>query len=68
VTNEEIMDTTRFRSGGYILAVTVGFLAGATLALVATRAIPKMMSQMMAEMMANMQGQMGDQPCDPADI
>jgi hypothetical protein len=65
---EEEMDTARSRSGGYILAVVIGASAGASLALVATRAIPSMMSRMMADMMANMQKQMGDEGNHPAGI
>jgi hypothetical protein len=34
----------------------------------ATRAIPKMMSQMMAGMMQNMMGRMAEQGCNPAEM
>ena len=54
---------------GYLLAVILGAFGGGVLALVVTRAIPKMMSRIMAHMMPrmmqNMREQMKDSGCSP---
>ena len=52
---------------GQLLAATIGAVGGALLAIIATKAIPKMMSQMMPRMMQNMMAQMGNGDCSPAE-
>ena len=48
------MNNTYAPTRGYALAVVVGALAGGLLVVVATKAIPKMMSGMMQNMMLEM--------------
>jgi len=52
----------------YVLATFLGILLGGTFVALATKAIPKMMSQMMAGMMKNMMSQMGEAGCSPSEI
>ena len=49
---------------GYVLAILLGAIGGGLVVAVATKAIPKMMSEMMRNMMA----QMGEGGCDPAEM
>ena len=51
-------------AGGYLLAAAFGALAGGATVLIATRAIPKIMSEMMGNMVASMEAR----GCSPADI
>jgi CheY-specific phosphatase CheX len=46
----------------------LGAIGGGLVVAVATKAIPKMMSQMMAGMMQNMMAQMGEAGCDPGEM
>lgn len=55
-------------AGGYLLVAALGAFVGGAVVLVASRALPKMMSQMMSSMMSNMMEQMGGEGCNPADI
>ncbi len=51
-----------------VIAFLLGAAGGGLLVTLATRAIPKMMSQMMAGMMQNMMAHMGEEGCNPAEI
>ena len=62
------MDKKNFHSTGYILAAALGALGGGLIVMVATQAIPKMMSRMMAGMMQNMLAHMQEKGCAPAEI
>jgi hypothetical protein len=53
---------------GYVIAALLGALGGGLLVLVATKAIPKLMSQMMDNMMDNMRAQMSQCGCNPAEM
>jgi hypothetical protein len=50
--------------GGYLFAGAIGAIAGALTMVLASRAIPSMMSRMMSNMMA----QMGGEGCDPEEM
>ena len=52
----------------YILATFLGVVFGGLVVAIATKAIPKMMSQMMFGMMKNMMSQMGEAGCSPSEI
>ena len=52
----------------YVLAVILGALGGGLLVALATRAIPKMMSQMMSGQMRKMMAQMKEGGCAPGEI
>lgn len=52
----------------YILASSLGAVGGGLFVALATRAIPRMMSQMMSAMMRNMLAQMGEAGCDPVEM
>ena len=56
------------RKAGYVLAALLGAVAGGLVAIVGTRALPKMMSQIMSGMMQNMMTAMGEKGCDPSEI
>ena len=51
-----------------ILAAVLGALGGGLVVVIATRAIPKIMSQMMPGMMRNMMAHMGEGGCSPAEM
>lgn len=53
---------------GYMTAAFFGAVASALIVALATRAIPRIMSQTMAGMMQNMMTQMGGDACDPAEM
>ena len=53
---------------GYILAGILGAVGGGLIVAVATKAIPKMMSQMFSGMMGNMMSTMREQGCDPVEM
>ena len=53
---------------GYIIATVLGAVGGGLIVLLATRAIPKIMSQMMAGMMQNMMARMKEEGCNPAEM
>lgn len=61
----ENFDTDRKK---YLLAASLGALGGGIFVALATRAIPRMMSQIMSGMMRNMMSQMGEAGCDPAEM
>ena len=52
----------------YVIVALLGVLAGGFLVAIATRAVPRMMSEMMAGMMQNMMASAGEGGCEPADI
>jgi len=56
------------RKAGYVLAALLGAVAGGLVAILGTRALPKMMSQIMSGMMQNMMTAMGEEGCDPSEI
>ena len=56
------------RNRGYVIAALLGAIGGGIIVALATRAIPKMMSQMMSGRMQNMMAQMEEGDCDPAEI
>jgi hypothetical protein len=61
------MDHATKPSGArYLLAGSVGALVGGILVLIASDAIPKMLSGMMAGMMSNMMSAMGQEGCSPS--
>ncbi len=52
----------------HLASTFFGAIAGALIVAIATRAIPKIMSQTMGGMMRNMMAQMGEAGCEPADM
>jgi hypothetical protein len=53
---------------GYVLAALAGAIGGGLLVTIATRAIPRMMSQIMSEGMGKMMAQMNEGGCSPAEM
>lgn len=63
------MDNTYPHNRGYLLAAVLSAIGGGLIVAVATRAIPKMMSQMMPRMMQNMVARMeGEDGYSPAEM
>lgn len=62
------MENTGSDRKKYLLAASLGALGGGVFVALATKAIPRMMSQMMSGMMRNMMSQMGEAGCDPAEM
>ena len=62
------MNVISSSSKGYILAAGLGALGGGVVAILVTRAIPRMMSRLMAGMMQNMMAQMKESGCSPSEI
>jgi hypothetical protein len=58
------MDSADSRTKGYVLAALLGAIGGGLVVLLATRAIPKMMSGQMSKMMA----QMKESGCEPSEM
>jgi hypothetical protein len=58
------MDKPKYTTGGYILAVALGAIAGGVAVAIITRAIPVMMSKMMGNMMTRMNAE----GCDPEEM
>jgi hypothetical protein len=56
------------RGAGYLLAGLLGAVAGGAVVIIATRAIPRMMSQMMRAMMQDRMAQMEEMGCEPSEI
>jgi CheY-specific phosphatase CheX len=53
---------------GFTVVFLLGAVGGGLLVALATRAIPKMMSQIMSGMMQNMISQMSESGCDPSEM
>ena len=51
-----------------LLAAAIGAIGGGLVVALATRAIPRIMSQAMSGMMQHMMGQTGEGGCDPAEM
>jgi len=62
------MDSADSRTQGYVLAALLGAIGGGLVVLLATRAIPKMMSQMMSGQMRKMMAQMKEGGCEPSEM
>lgn len=62
------MSTVNARSGGYWLAAFLGAAVGGGIVLLATKAIPRIVTQIMAGMMQNMMAQMRANGCNPSEI
>ncbi len=62
------MDEDLSQNQRLILAGALGALGGAILALLATRAIPKMMTEMRQGMMQNMMEKMKERGCTPSEM
>lgn len=62
------MNNTNSCARGYLLAAALGAAAGGLITILATRAIPKILSQAMAGMMQNMAACMGEGECSPAEM
>jgi hypothetical protein len=58
------MDKPRSNGWGYLLAALLGAIGGGILIVVATRAIPKMMTQIMSQMMPKMMPEMMQKMCE----
>ena len=52
----------------YAIAVLLGAKGGGLFITLATKAIPKIMTQMMSGMMQNMMSQMSEGGCDPSEM
>jgi hypothetical protein len=53
---------------GYLLAAMVGAIGGGLIVTIATKAIPKMMSELMAKMMQSMMLNMRESGCTPGEM
>jgi len=62
------MDSADSRTRGYVLAALLGAIGGGLVVLLATRAIPKMMSQMMSGQMSKMMARMKEGGCEPSEM
>ncbi len=62
------MNHTDSHIKGYALAALAGAIGGGLLVAIATRAIPKMMSEMMSKRMETMMAQMKEGGCSPAEM
>ena len=62
------MDSTGSHYQGYALAAALGAIGGGLAVVLATEAIPRMMSQIMPLMMQRMMAQMGEDGYDPAEM
>jgi hypothetical protein len=65
---EQKMNTMSDPRKGYAVAFLLGAIGGGLFVTLATKAIPRMMSQMMSGMMRNMMSGMRESGCDPSEI
>ncbi len=59
------MKQTISQRGPYLISALLGAIGGGILVIVATRAIPTMMTNMMSGMMRKMMSNMGECGCNP---
>jgi hypothetical protein len=62
------MKKTISKSSPYLLSALLGAIGGGILVIVATKAIPTLMTRMMTGMMQNMMAQMGACDCNPKEM
>jgi hypothetical protein len=62
------LNTMRDPMKNYAVAILLGAIGGGLFVTLATRAIPKMMTQMMSGMMKNMMSQMSESDCGPSEM
>ncbi len=62
------MDKFAYQRKGYLISALLGAVGGGIVVMVASRAIPIMMSRMMAGMMQNMMSQMKASGHNPQDM
>jgi hypothetical protein len=62
------MHDTGSHKGGFVLVAALGAIGGGLVVALATKAIPRMMSEMMPRMMQNMMAHMGEDGFNPAEM
>jgi hypothetical protein len=62
------MNDSTYPTRGYMLAAALGAIGGGLFVALATKAVPKIISQMMSVMMQNMMGQMSQCGLNPAEM
>jgi hypothetical protein len=62
------MNTMSDQGKDYAVATLLGAIGGGLFVILATKAIPKMMTQMMSGVMQNMMSQMRESGCDPSEM
>ena len=62
------MNTQNDLRKNYAAAILLGAVGGGLFVTLATKAIPKMMTQMMSGIMPNMMSHMSESGCDPSEM
>jgi CheY-specific phosphatase CheX len=62
------MKPLNHQAKGYAAAFLLGAIGGGVFVTLASKAIPRMMSQMMRGMMQNMMSEMRESGCDPSEM